>query len=84
MQLVVTDLGVLAPASESRRLTLVGIHPGVEIDDVREATGWDHLDVASDLSRTTAPTPTELAKLREFVGAALPEGYATALDLYAR
>ena len=60
---VVTDLGVLQPRGEDRELTLTAVHPGVDSDQAREATGWD-LQVADDLSVTPAPTGTELSALR--------------------
>lgn len=66
---VITDLGVLEPAPITRELTLVGVHPGVEVAHVREATGWD-LRVAEDPRRTPEPTGAELSVLRSLTGAA--------------
>ncbi len=63
---VITDLGVLEPDPETKRLVLTQIHPGVDVDQVREATGWD-LDVSDDLQTTDNPTATELEALRELV-----------------
>jgi glutaconate CoA-transferase subunit B len=63
---VVTDLGVLEPDPESCELRLTQIHPGVEVDQVREATGWD-LHVAGDLRDTPPPTDEELSALRELL-----------------
>lgn len=60
---VITDLGVLAPDAETRELTLVGLHPGVSVDDARASTGWP-LRVASDVVVTEAPTDGELETLR--------------------
>ena len=60
---VVTDLGVLEPRGADRELTLTAVHPGVEPDAAREATGWD-LRVADDLERTAPPTGAELTALR--------------------
>ena len=51
---VVTDLGVLEPDPETCELPLTQLHPGVEVDQVREATGWD-LQVAGDPRRHAAP-----------------------------
>jgi acyl CoA:acetate/3-ketoacid CoA transferase beta subunit len=45
---------------------LTQIHPGVEVDKVREETGWE-LRVAEDLKTTEVPTDEELAKLRELL-----------------
>ncbi len=63
---VITDLGVLEPDPETKELTLTRLHPGVEIDAVHEATGWD-LAVAADPDRTEEPDATELEALRELL-----------------
>jgi glutaconate CoA-transferase subunit B len=60
---VVTDLGILEPRGEEQELTLASVHPGVDVQQVREATGWE-LEVADDLSVTPAPTEAELTALR--------------------
>ena len=60
-QVVITDLGVLRRRGE---LVLEALHPGVELEQAREATGWD-LKVADDLRTTDAPTERELSLLRE-------------------
>jgi glutaconate CoA-transferase, subunit B len=65
---VITDLGVLRPASDGE-LELVALHPGVEVDVVREATGWD-LRVADHLDRTEPVTQDELDALRDLRGRA--------------
>lgn len=59
---VITDLGVLAPASDGE-LELVAVHPGVTVDEVRATTGWD-LRVAAELPVTDPPTNDELVVLR--------------------
>ena len=41
------------------------VHPGVDVEDVRAATGWQ-LRVSPDLSTTEAPTERELGVLRAF------------------
>ncbi|MEY9213278.1 CoA-transferase subunit beta [Thermobifida halotolerans] len=64
---VITDLGVLEPDPETRELTLVSVHPGVAVEQVREATGWD-LAVAPDLAVTEPPGETELTELRKLTG----------------
>jgi len=60
---VITDLGVLRPSPEDNELELVALHPGVELDDVREATGWD-LRVRDPLKTTDPPTDEEIDALR--------------------
>lgn len=61
--LVVTDLGVLEPDPETSELVLTRLHPGVTVEQVRAATGWD-LTVSDTLTETEPPTATELAELR--------------------
>ncbi|HET9675213.1 MAG TPA: CoA-transferase subunit beta [Gaiellaceae bacterium] len=60
---VVTDLGVLEPDPASAELTLTALHPGVTVDDVRSATGWE-LRVSTDVRSSEEPTSEELAALR--------------------
>jgi glutaconate CoA-transferase subunit B len=60
-QVVITDLGVLRRDGE---LVLEALHPGVTLEQAREATGWE-LAVADDLRTTEPPTPEELRLLRE-------------------
>jgi glutaconate CoA-transferase subunit B len=62
--MVITDLGVMRPDHVCHELTLVSVHPGVEVESVRDKTGWD-LVIAEDLSVTDSPTDTELDVLRE-------------------
>jgi glutaconate CoA-transferase subunit B len=61
---VITDLAILEPDAATKELTLVSTHPGVSIDDVRDATGWD-LKVAATVRETPPPTSVELSTLRE-------------------
>lgn len=60
---VITDLGILEADPETCELTLTHLHPGVDLDAAKAATGWN-LAIAPDLTETTAPTPEELAVLR--------------------
>jgi len=66
---VITDLGILRPSPEDRELELVAIHPGVDVDQVRAATGWP-LRVREPLETTAPPSERELATLREMRAAA--------------
>jgi glutaconate CoA-transferase subunit B len=61
VRVVVTDLGVLEP--RDGELTLVALHPGVDVEQARAATGWS-LAVADDLRETEPPTDLELQALR--------------------
>jgi acyl CoA:acetate/3-ketoacid CoA transferase beta subunit len=49
---------------ESLRMRLVSVHPGVEIDQVREATGFDLL-IPGSVPVTAAPTSRQLSILRD-------------------
>ena len=62
-QAVVTNLGVLQP-DDSGELILAALHPGVQIEQVRENTGWE-VKVSPDLSETPPPTAEELRILRD-------------------
>ncbi|RSM76308.1 3-oxoadipate--succinyl-CoA transferase subunit B [Amycolatopsis sp. WAC 01375] len=66
--LVVTDLGLLRPDPETAELTLTEVHPGVEVDQVVEATGWK-LKVSGDLATSPAPTEAQLRILRDLTRA---------------
>jgi glutaconate CoA-transferase subunit B len=63
---VVTDLGVLEPDPQTCELRLTQIHPGVEVEQVREATGWE-LAVVAEPRLTPPPTDVELSALRELL-----------------
>ncbi len=58
---VVTQLGV--HRFVEGEMVLASIHPGVEVEEVRGATGWD-LVVADPLEVTAAPSAEELEVLR--------------------
>jgi glutaconate CoA-transferase subunit B len=61
---VVTDLGRYGFDPDTGEMVLAAIHPGVRVEDVRAATGWD-LRVADDLQVTPDPTAEELRLIRE-------------------
>ena len=64
---VVTDLGLMRPdLARGGELTLVALHPGVDVDQVREATGWD-LRVAQAPQITPPASAQELGALRELL-----------------
>jgi glutaconate CoA-transferase subunit B len=45
-------------------MTLLTMHPGVTLDQVRESMGWDPR-ISDDLGETPAPTDEELRLIRE-------------------
>ena len=53
MTVVVTDLGLLEPDPGTGELTLTHVHPGVDVERARAATGWE-LRVAGELRETNA------------------------------
>jgi acyl CoA:acetate/3-ketoacid CoA transferase beta subunit len=61
---VVTNLAVLDFASPDHRMRLASVHPGVSVDDVVAATGFE-LVVDGDVPTTRTPTDEELAVLRD-------------------
>jgi glutaconate CoA-transferase subunit B len=63
-QAVITDLGVLKPATATQELTLVARYENVSVDRIRAATGWP-LAVAETVDLVAAPTTDELRILRD-------------------
>jgi len=61
---VITDLCVMVPDAQTSEFTLVALHPGVSVEQVRAATGWE-LKIAQHLEETPEPTAIELAALRD-------------------
>lgn len=63
---VVTDLGVLDFETSDHRMRLRSVHPGVTVDEIVAATGFE-LVVPDDVPETRSPTPDELALIREVI-----------------
>jgi glutaconate CoA-transferase subunit B len=63
---VITDLAVLGYHEQTRRMQLLSLHPGVSLEQVRAATGFE-LGVVEPLAVTTPPSAEELRILREEV-----------------
>jgi glutaconate CoA-transferase subunit B len=62
VRVVVTDLGVLEP-DETGELILTHVHPGVEPEQVQDATGWN-LRIAQGVAVSEPPSDEELRALR--------------------
>ena len=60
---VITDLALLDFEPDLGRMRLTGLHPGVTVDQVVAATGFELL-MADELADLEAPTAEELAVLR--------------------
>jgi acyl CoA:acetate/3-ketoacid CoA transferase beta subunit len=67
---VVSNLGVFDFETPDRRMRLRSVHPGVGVDDVVAATGFE-LVVPADVPESRLPTPEELRLIREAID---PEG----------
>lgn len=63
---VVSDLGVFDFATPDHSMRLASLHPGVTVEQVREATGF-RLSVPDEVPRTREPTPQELGLIREVI-----------------
>ncbi|MGC0404113.1 acyl CoA:acetate/3-ketoacid CoA transferase beta subunit [Streptomyces sp. SAI-126] len=63
---VVSDLGVFDFATPDHSMRLASVHPGVTVEQVREATGFE-LVVPDEVPRTRAPTARELRLIREVI-----------------
>ena len=66
-RLCVTDLCVLDFHPESKSMRICSLHPGVSLDQVREATGFDLLVPEGEIKVTDEPLAEELRILREVV-----------------
>ena len=60
---VVTDLATFGFDEETGEMTLLTVHPGVTIDDVRANMGWDPR-LSGSLDETPPPTEDELRLIR--------------------
>jgi acyl CoA:acetate/3-ketoacid CoA transferase beta subunit len=63
---VVTNLAVLDFGGEGRRMRLVSVHPGITVDEVTEATGFE-LALADPVPESRLPSPEELRLIREVI-----------------
>jgi glutaconate CoA-transferase subunit B len=61
---VITTKAVLRFAEDGEAF-LASIHPGIEVDDVLNNTGWN-LRVTEELAETPEPTAAELRAIREY------------------
>jgi glutaconate CoA-transferase subunit A len=61
---LISDLGIFELDHADRLFRLVSLHPGVQLDEVRDNTGGELL-VAENLAVTQPPTPEQLRQVRE-------------------
>ena len=69
---IITTLAVLRFPEGGGEAYLASVHPGHDVDEVREHTGWD-LKLAEHVIETSGPTDAELTAVRRFD----PEGFWT-------
>jgi glutaconate CoA-transferase subunit B len=69
---VITTRCCMAFAPRTREMVLASVHPGEDVDTVRNHTGWP-LRISDAVVQTPPPTPRELAVLRRFD----PKGFWT-------
>ena len=69
---IITTACVLRFPEGGGEAYLASVHPGQSVDGVKKETGWE-LQVASDVSETSAPTSEELTAIRRFD----PDGFWT-------
>jgi len=60
---IITDLGILEPDPETKEFILTHIHPGIDVELVKDSTGWD-LKTAENVMLTDIPTDEEIEVLR--------------------
>jgi acyl CoA:acetate/3-ketoacid CoA transferase beta subunit len=70
---VISNLGVFDFAGPDHAMRLVSTHPGVSVDEVVAATGFE-LTIEGDVARTREPTSQELQIIREVLD---PESLAS-------
>lgn len=63
---VVSDLGVLDFATPDHAMRLASVHPGVTVEQVREATGFE-LVIPDEVPYTREPTDRELELIRTVI-----------------
>jgi acyl CoA:acetate/3-ketoacid CoA transferase beta subunit len=63
---VVTNLAVMDFGGERHRMRLVSVHPGVTVEEVRDATGFE-LATGDSVTESRLPTPEELRLIREVI-----------------
>jgi len=70
---VVTDLGTYVFDAATGEMTLVTLHPGVTMEDIRANMGWEPR-VADDVGQTPSPSAEEMRLIRDVLD---PQGIYT-------
>jgi glutaconate CoA-transferase subunit B len=70
-ELVVTNLAVFDFAPDSQRMRLRSLHPGVTLDEVLDATGFEPV-IPDSIGTTAAPSAEQIRLIREVID---PQGW---------
>ena len=62
-EVLVSDMGVYSFDDETREMVLESRHPGISVEEIREAVTWE-LSVSDDVTVTERPTEAEVEFLR--------------------
>ncbi len=66
-QAVISNLAVMDFHPESKKMRLKSVHPGISIDQVQSATGFELLVPAEDIPTTSAPSREQVRLIREVI-----------------
>ena len=66
-ELVVTNLAVLDFEPESKRMRLKSVHPGVTVEQVQAATGFELVRPANEPPETPAPSAEQVRLIRDVI-----------------
>lgn len=66
-QLVVSNLAVMDFHPESKRMRLISAHPGIAVDDVQKATGFELLMPDGGVPESKPPTVEQVRLIREVI-----------------
>ena len=65
--LVISNLAVMDFHPVSKRMRLRSVHPGISVEQVREATGFELLMPESDVQATAPPSKEQVRLIREVI-----------------
>ena len=66
-QAVITNLAVMDFHPESKRMRLKSVHPGVRMEQVQNATGFDLLLPDKGIPTTQAPSQEQVRLIKEVI-----------------
>lgn len=66
-QIVITNLAVMDFHPVSKRMRLKSIHPGITIEKVKDATGFELLIPENNIPETKSPTKAQVKLIREVI-----------------